>query len=131
MATRHDHVPAAPVRRRRTQAERRNTTREAVVGAAIQVIARKGLSGATIQEIARAAGLSTGALQYHFPARDELLGPVIDRCVARLAGELKAAFEQTAPPAERLRSTLRTMVRQRLSGTDEMIALVELVARSA
>lgn len=48
--------------------------REELVEATWRVIARTGMLGATMREIAREAGVSTGILAHYFADKDELLG---------------------------------------------------------
>lgn len=54
---------------RRTKAEAEQT-REAVIGAAVTVFLERGVARATFDEIARAAGVTRGAVYWHF--RDKL-----------------------------------------------------------
>lgn len=67
----------APVRRRRTQAERTAETRKALVDAAVQVIHRLGYGGATAVLIAQEAGVSAGSIVHHFGTRADLMAEVI------------------------------------------------------
>jgi AcrR family transcriptional regulator len=48
-------------------------TRERLVAAAARVVADQGFDGARVGEIAREAGLTTGAIYAHFRSKDELL----------------------------------------------------------
>ena len=59
-------------RRRLKQAEAKERTRQELVAAAARVFARKGFAGASLEEIAEAAGYSTGAVYYNFAGKDEL-----------------------------------------------------------
>jgi AcrR family transcriptional regulator len=59
-------------RRRLTQAEAKERTRQQLVAAAARVFARKGFAGASLEEIAEAAGYSTGAVYYNFAGKEEL-----------------------------------------------------------
>jgi AcrR family transcriptional regulator len=54
---------------RRTKAEAEQT-REAIIAAAIEVFLKRGVSRATLDEIARVAGVTRGAIYWHF--RDKL-----------------------------------------------------------
>jgi DNA-binding transcriptional regulator YbjK len=70
-------VPA--VRRRRDLVR----TRAALLDAAAEVFARRGLDGATLEEIADVAGFTRGAVYHHFASKDELF---LIRRQAPLAG---------------------------------------------
>jgi AcrR family transcriptional regulator len=59
-------------RRRLTQAEAKERTRQQLVAAAARVFALKGFAGASLEEIAEAAGYSTGAVYYNFAGKEEL-----------------------------------------------------------
>src|SRR3954452_20201771 len=48
-------------------------TKRSLIGAAARVFAEKGYEGATIADIARQAGLSTGAIYAHYRSKAELL----------------------------------------------------------
>jgi AcrR family transcriptional regulator len=47
--------------------------REAFAEAAFRTIARRGLAGATVREVAKEAGFTTGALVHYFQSKDDLL----------------------------------------------------------
>lgn len=55
-----------------TRAEARGQTRERLLTAAAQAFARKGFAGASVEEIAEAAGFSIGALYSNFGNKEEL-----------------------------------------------------------
>ena len=62
---------------RRTQQERRSSTRTAILAAAADAVVETGPSTG-LGEIARRAGVSTGALQYHFASKTDLLVAVVE-----------------------------------------------------
>lgn len=53
--------------------------REEIVEALLRVMASEGYEGATIPEIARAAGLRPGLIHYHFESKEEILLELFDR----------------------------------------------------
>lgn len=63
---------------RRSQEERRAETRRKLIDAAIQVLGEEGYANLTITKTARRAGLTNGALQHHFPTRDDLMLALMD-----------------------------------------------------
>lgn len=67
------HSPGIAARSRRSHAERSQATQQDLIDAAIRVIAERGLAGASAFEIAKAAGVTPGALQHHFPSKNELI----------------------------------------------------------
>src|SRR5687768_7413604 len=66
-------------------------TRDRLVEAAAAVFAERGYDGAGVQEIARRAGLTTGAIYGRFSGKAELLREAIARCSS---DELDELFNQ-------------------------------------
>jgi AcrR family transcriptional regulator len=66
-------MPAKPV-----LSERRDATRKRLVAAALEVVAKRGFHGASVDEIAHRAGFSVGALYSNFAGKDELFLAVFD-----------------------------------------------------
>ena len=62
---------------KRSQAERRATTRQALLDAAVDCLLEHGYQNSSLAQIASAAGMTTGAVQHHFQSRKELLQAVI------------------------------------------------------
>jgi AcrR family transcriptional regulator len=63
-----------PLKRvRRSHAERSESTRKELIEATIRVIEERGLEGASIYEIARAAGMTPGAIQHHYESKWALI----------------------------------------------------------
>jgi AcrR family transcriptional regulator len=52
-------------------------TQQAILEAALRVFARAGISAATLEDIAAEAGVTRGALLWHFHSKDELLSSII------------------------------------------------------
>jgi AcrR family transcriptional regulator len=90
---------------RRTQAERRESTRGALLDATIECLARDGYAKATTRRIAMRAGVTPGALQYHFATKAQLVGDTMRHVMARFAGEMLAP-EPSARLSDRERDEL-------------------------
>jgi AcrR family transcriptional regulator len=63
--------------RRRTQEERKALTRRSLLSSAVELIAANGIAGVSIPQIAKGAGVTTGAIQHHFGSREALLIAVV------------------------------------------------------
>lgn len=95
----------------------RERSREAILQAAIELISQRGVSGASIAEITRRAGVAQGLVSYHFGGKSQLIAAVFDRWYetlfsiqqvdgpadARLAGIIDGALTATgfALPVQR------------------------------
>jgi AcrR family transcriptional regulator len=62
---------------------RGTTTAAALLDAAMEVIAENGYVHTTTAEIAERAGVTRGALQYHFPSRNDLIVAIIDHIASQ------------------------------------------------
>jgi AcrR family transcriptional regulator len=80
-SSRNATEPAA----KRTQAERSEATRGALLEAARSLFAERGYAGVGTEEIVRAAGVTRGALYHHFDGKRELFEAVYERVEAGLA----------------------------------------------
>lgn len=72
-------------------------TRERLVRAAIDVFLEKGYGGSRVQDIARRAGFTAGALYVHFPSRTALLGEAIVMEGRAIVGSLVERFAGLTP----------------------------------
>jgi AcrR family transcriptional regulator len=89
--------PGARQRRRRADAEQNLT---AILDAAVRTLSAQ--PEASVEDIARAAGLSRQTVYAHFPSREALLDAVVARLTAEVAAAFEAAGLEDAPPAEAL-----------------------------
>ncbi|MEO8753722.1 MAG: helix-turn-helix domain-containing protein [Casimicrobiaceae bacterium] len=67
-----------PPPRRRTQAERSETTTRALVSAAHRLFATRGFAATPIEDILAAAGIARGGLYHHFASKTELFRAVFE-----------------------------------------------------
>jgi AcrR family transcriptional regulator len=85
----------------RTQAERREQTRGRLIEQTIHCIAEHGYRATTNRRVAHAAGVSLGALTYHYPSRLELVAASLDEVGQGGVRELRAradAIDGDGPP---------------------------------
>jgi AcrR family transcriptional regulator len=81
--------------KRKTQAERREETRELVLAAAARVFAQRGFHATSLDAIAEEAGFSRGAVYYNFADKEELFLELLDRRCAERAQDLREVFADT------------------------------------
>lgn len=101
--------PTLPVPRKRPRQARAQATWDAIVEAAAQLLAERGLGLLTTNAVAERAGVSIGSLYQYFPNRDALMVALIERQQARQGDALAAAF--ASGPAPTLRGTVTRLVR--------------------
>lgn len=73
----------------RTQQQRRDETRGALLDAVVHSLIEVGFARTTTLEVQRRAGVSRGALLHHFPSKAELLVAAVDHLAEMRARELK------------------------------------------
>jgi AcrR family transcriptional regulator len=83
---------------RRSQAQRRETTREALLGAGRALFAAHGVDGVSAEELVTAAGVTRGALYHHFTNKQALFRAVYERMEAELRDELAARLDTVEDP---------------------------------
>ena len=83
------------VAERWTQERRREHTRNLLLDAAKEMFSRKGFEGASLEEIAEAAGYTRGAIYKHFGSKEELFLAVNKR----FNEEFLKAFVETIDPS--------------------------------
>jgi len=97
---------AAPSKRPRAQTRIQREKQEVILEAALDVFSREGFRGATIDQIAEAAGMSKPNLLYYFPRKEEiyqrLLAEMLDIWLAPLR-----EIDSVGDPVPELRSYLR------------------------
>lgn len=96
-----------PDRTRRTQAERRETTRTALLDAALQCLIEEGYANLTTRNVAERAGVSQGTQMHYFPTRALFLAEAVRHVAFRLFAELR---EQTKLHARSERRRLEVLL---------------------
>jgi AcrR family transcriptional regulator len=72
----------------RTQAQRREQTRTALLDATIDCLVEVGYARTSVQEICARAGVSKGAVQHHFTAKAELMAAAVEHLTTKLRRRL-------------------------------------------
>lgn len=91
-------------RSRRTQAERRETTRAALLAAGRELFAAHGYAGVATEEIVDRAGVTRGALYHHFRGKDDLFRAVCEQIERDVSERIAAGARRGGEPIELLRS---------------------------
>src|SRR5687768_1186586 len=86
---------------RRTQAERREATRQKLLDATVALLVEAGYARTTTIAVAQRAGTSQGALFKHFPTRGALLGAAVESLFPRLISEYRSVLSRVPPQGDR------------------------------
>lgn len=87
----------------------RGETRRTLLEAAAQVVREAGVTGLTLDAVARAAGVSKGGLLYHFPSKDALIAGLVEDRLGRYDEALEQAIaaDPDQGPGRWLRAYIR------------------------
>jgi AcrR family transcriptional regulator len=78
--------------------------------AAMRVIARKGMAAATMQEIAKEAGIAKGTIYLYFRDRDELVEKTFETAITELMKRTETAMDLDIPIDDKLRSIMHAKI---------------------
>ena len=84
--------------------------RAALLDAAQEILAEKGLPRVTVREVAERAGVKPALVNYYFGSKDDLLRAVADRISAKLLASIGAVVSQAGGAEERLANMVRAAV---------------------
>jgi len=102
-----------------------------IVDAAKRVIARKGYAQTSLKDIADEAGMSKGAIHYHYPTKEALVSKVLEAATDTVAERTLAAWKSGGDdPLQALRSAVRELWEVRSTGSDEVHVISNLLAQS-
>lgn len=109
--------PASPVRARETE----------ILAAIRHVFAEKGFDGASMQDLARAAGMSVGNFYRYFPSKDAMVEAIIRRDLEEV--EAQFALVVSAPqPLDVLRAALHARIHGESCDSDDAPMWAEMTA---
>ncbi|HET9171887.1 MAG TPA: TetR/AcrR family transcriptional regulator [Actinospica sp.] len=90
-------VDTAPASARAPQQDRSRATRQRLLEAAIECLAELGWAGSTVAVVAERAGVTRGALQHHFPTREDLFTAAIEHVADERIAFLRGRQDSIPP----------------------------------
>jgi AcrR family transcriptional regulator len=112
----------------RTQAQRSEQTRAALIAAARRLFAERGYAEVGTEEIVREAGVTRGALYHHFDGKRDLMRAVYEQLEQELSQQFAASVTPGAEPLQVLREGAETFLDQCLEREVQQIALLDAPA---
>lgn len=122
---------ARPSPARATRAEKQAQTRANLIQAASRVFARRGYSGASVEEIAERAGYSHGAVYSNFASKEELFLAVFERYMELRIEEVAQASEVEGSFAESARAAADQWMRRFGEDRETFLLHLELMIHAA
>ena len=120
MRTRAKSVPAE----NRSCAE--TARRAQIVDCAIDAIAEVGFAKASVDQIAKRAGVSKGVITYHFPNKEEIVDAIIGKVIAAGRNYMEPRIMAETSAAGRLRAYIESDLEFIDAHRKPLIALVEI-----
>lgn len=106
------------------------TTRDAILDAAENLLARFGYKKMTIDDLAREVGIGKGSIYLHFTSKEEIALSHIDRIIERLKARLRDIAATDRPIEQKLESMLIERVMFRFDSVQHYTqSLNELLAQ--
>lgn len=113
-------------RRRRADAPRKGDLREqAILDAAETLFEKEGVDPVTVEQIARAAGISRASLYFYFGSKQEVIAALVARTMAVIREEAGILAEVDVPPQVTIERVIARIEKQWLEHGVVMRAAVE------
>ncbi len=78
-----------------------------ILDSALELFRQEGFDAATMRDIAKRAGVATGAAYYYYPSKDAIVMDFYNRSCADMQPKLEAALEQATSLETRLRELIQ------------------------
>ena len=101
---------------------RREDTRQRLYEAAVDLIAERGYSATTVDDIAERAGVAKGTVYYNFPSKPKLFEGLLGHGVGLLTDQFRAAVDGLAP-----REAVAALIRTQLEYIQRYRAFAQLL----
>jgi AcrR family transcriptional regulator len=112
----------------RTQAQRRERTRAALIDAGRALFAERGYAGAGREEIVERAGVTRGAMYHHFHSKEALFQAVYETVEQELCAAIETSAMASRDPIEQLRLGARAFLDAAATGEVRRIVLLDAPA---
>jgi AcrR family transcriptional regulator len=101
-----------------------------IVEATTRVLARQGYAHTSLMDIAKEAGMSKGAVHYHFPTKEALMTVVLRNACDAVANRTREVWTEGENPLKALRSSSLKLWRARAELSNEASVVADLLAQS-
>jgi TetR/AcrR family transcriptional regulator, acrAB operon repressor len=108
--------------------EEAEATKERIVKAAVRVFAEQGFNGASLSDIATQAGVTRGAIYWHFKNKEALIEELLQRIDSYHVHLVESSRSADGSVRDRLRGVLRQLIRRQVDD-QEWRMMQEIVVR--
>lgn len=103
---------------------------DSLTDVALRVFAERGFDGASMDDVARSAGITKAAIYHHVSGKEELLERGLDRALVALYAVLQEGPAAAGSPLERLRFIVKRVAELALALRPELTVLVRVRGNS-
>ncbi|HTV93613.1 MAG TPA: TetR/AcrR family transcriptional regulator [Verrucomicrobiae bacterium] len=103
---------------------------DSVTDVAFAIFAERGFDAASMEDVARAAGITKASIYHHVPSKEALLARGLDRALAALFGVLDEPDARTGSARERLAHIVRRVAEITMSMRAEVSVLFRVRGNS-
>ncbi|MGC2130843.1 MAG: helix-turn-helix domain-containing protein, partial [Candidatus Aquilonibacter sp.] len=104
---------------------------DSVTDVAFHIFAERGFDAASMEDVARAAGITKASIYHHVPSKEALLARGLDRALAALFGVLDEPAASSGSARERLATIVRRVAEITMSLQAEVSVLFRVRGNSA
>jgi TetR/AcrR family transcriptional regulator, transcriptional repressor of bet genes len=101
--------------------------REQIIGAAIKTLDEIGYVNASLSQIAKRAGISTGLISYHFSDKGDLMNHLLTKLVERMAEYVLERAQRESTPSGKLEAFIEASLAYQGTHPERNTALLEIV----
>jgi TetR/AcrR family transcriptional repressor of bet genes len=105
--------------------------RQQIVDALLSVMGERGYGGASIQAIARRAGLAAGLIHYHFASKQEILLEAVRQLTSLVEQRYQTLAQRAATPRDRLRAFIDARLAKGAGASTSAVAAWVIVGAEA
>lgn len=116
--------------RSKSNGGRRPYDLDGLTGVALRVFAERGYDGASMDDVALAAGITKAAIYHHVASKEALLARGLERALAALEAAVARARISEEPPLARVRGVVREATILALTLLPELTVLVRVRGNS-
>ena len=100
------------------------TTKEKIIEAALEIIAREGFQNVTIRKIATTAGVNIAAVNYHFGSKEKVLNEALEHVMIQMKKIFNYLKGEENSPAVRLETFTQNYLKTLLKYPDPVKNLI-------
>ncbi|MDT0304156.1 TetR/AcrR family transcriptional regulator [Streptomonospora wellingtoniae] len=102
--------------------------RAQLISVTIELVAARGYAGCSLQRIAEAAGVTKGAVIYHFESKNAVIGAAYDEVVGALARRVHSALHDASGPADAVDAYVESTIGYMAANPAHVRMLVEALS---